>query len=159
MRMFGARQDFRVVALPSPVGVEVPKENRISREEGDPEALFASAPHRLAADGSPDRPPEELAEDANERVVKPDDRVCLRPDDASRAAVVSVENPRGAVRLLVNAGKQVGVRRLPPVRLPEERIHLDVFNVEAFGDGASDRRLAGAGGADHVDPARSHDRG
>src|SRR5262249_526809 len=68
------------------------------------------------------------------REVQPDDRVSAGPDQVPNGAVVAVDDPAVASRMLAHPGaKDVYIERLP-VRLVMDRIELQAGNAEPLPD-------------------------
>ena len=71
----------------------------------------------------------------------------------SRAGrVAAVGHPCSPARASASRRRNDRARHRRPARPPEERVELDVGQVEPSGDGPRQRRLAGAARSDHVDP-------
>ena len=108
------------------------------------ESFLGSSPECLAASGAADRASQQLPEDAQEAIVKPDDGVYARPDDGSRSAVVAIEDPTVASRRFLHCGQERLIRRFLPIWLPEQGIDLDVVESKLLSQPSSDRGFARA---------------
>jgi hypothetical protein len=97
------------------------------------------------------RPPR----DRRQRRVEPDDDVrALEAELAEPAEVVAVGDPAVALERLEHARAEDLAVDLPPARLPEERVQLDVRDAEPPCELAGEDALVRARGADDGDLAR-----
>src|SRR5215472_1085293 len=136
-----------------------PRDYRVLRLERQevPKGFPVAVPELLAGHGSPQRAAHDLPHDHRARKVQPDDRVGAGPDQILNGAVVTIDDPAVASRMLAHPGAEgVGIERLP-VSLVMDRIELKAGDSEHRGDPPRQPCLARPGVAHDRHPA--HVRG
>ena len=117
-----------------------------------PVAVPQLGPRDDPVDSAQDDPPHDRA--AGE--IRPDHGVGPVPDQRPHRAVVAVHHPAAGRGRGLDPGLQLRIRQRDPVGLVDERVQLDVRNVQDPGQFPRQPGLARAGRADHGDPP--HDR-
>src|SRR5262249_30741245 len=80
---------------------------------------------------------------------EPNDRIRRRPDEVADDEVAAIDHPCVAVQRPLDALREIFVWR--PVGAPVKLIQLDMRQIQARRELPRQRRLAGAGCADHHD--------
>src|SRR5687767_8276408 len=107
-----------------------------------PETLAVCTPQQFLCPPAPEGPARQLPQNDRQRIIQPDDCLCLGPDQVAYNAIVPCHNPSLGLCCFSDPGTEDVQRGALPVWLPVQGIQFDVIQVKSAGELFCKRGLA-----------------
>lgn len=153
VRMLPRVEDGGELASPHAVHLQYPDDERVAAEERAAPRFPVAVPEFFVPDNSPQRAWEDAPERNNERVIEPDDRLCLPDGQVAHGGVIPVHNPAVATERFRRPRMERRVGQIYPVRPMHNAVEFDMRHVEQSRKMLRKGGFTGRRHADHRDTA------